>query len=308
MIDHAAIFEATIRAISRGQYGRFDTNRLPPLSWERGALEFQIGQTRHNIPKVLAMKGVIKPLAGIHFDLVDDPHLNACAFVINDFGYVGMEWGSVFVLHDLFYRMFSHPEVWPKVGDPGKESVTPFHAEPLTDDCDVILSRRPKGPGGGILAALPKCPIRRACAEHLAIVALFFLVEHEFGHIRAGHCEYLDSVGLPFASEIKLRNSTKGDKKLIRQALEYEADLFAAEMTLGSALRWERRPGSGPPTPEARLTLWRFAVLSLFWILGFDFDAQQFDAEDYPHPAVRVMAIESFIERRDARPPLPRTA
>jgi hypothetical protein len=161
----------------------------------------------------------------IRFEHVDDNILDGIAFVRDNVGYLGLHSGTVLIAYDTFYRMMSHPDFLPHIGDPRRESIRDFHSHGLSDDYAEILGRR-SDPALGLAGVRPKDEVRAKFAEYLAILLINTVTFHEIGHIRFGHCEYGDEVLR--LKHLTRRNLTGKDVGGITcQALESHADSFA---------------------------------------------------------------------------------
>ncbi len=295
MPDRAAIFDAVIRANSEGKYGRLDGVPGDEGSPERFLFNHTRKQIEKRIPQILRRTDSIKYRPGIHFDFVDCSQLNAVAFAHDSFGYVGIFRGTIYLLHDVFCRVFSHPAMFLRAGNISVEMIRPIHFEKLCDDYEYVKSQRPPDvdPVGHVL---PIDADRCNYAAFTALIAIDFLSEHELGHLCFGHPEYLNRLGIEIISELRLKKGSGHPGNLTAQALAYQADHFALSTSLGAAMRSEFPSIPNPQTTQGkmcRLLLWQFAIMTTFWMFGLEFDENDMDAEEHPFPVVRIAAIQA---------------
>jgi hypothetical protein len=241
-------------------------------------------------------------MPGIHLDVIDDLSMNAIAFVENKQGYIGIFRGAILLVYDLFYRLLSHPDIFPEIGDPNRELVRQFHSEGTSRHYSGLISKRSPD-DQRIGAVLPNDPARIAHANWLALNALDFLLQHEIAHIRHGHCEYWDSIhGVPFLAELNANSGLSTHDSLTRQTLEMDADAYAATNAISRILSFYKGSKLGviqigqhsvrfPATSIEALRSWQYAVQFLFWMLGLSFDPATLDTISHPFPAHRILLI-----------------
>ncbi len=222
----------------------------------------------------------------IDFYFIENTKANACAFEMGGRGYIGVFTGAVLLTRDLFYRMLSHPEILPRVGDSGAERVGPYHSQGLSNDYQDLLDGRP--PEFKLEDVAPRDPNRRAYADVLARIALDFLVYHEFAHIRNGHCRYRNAItGTPFIAEhvSNAFGQSSSIDPLTSQVIEMEADSFAAHVTF-----WLHTTDSYARPLDyfgARVSDWCFTMMSFFWMWGWGANLSRLFQDPYPPPVFR---------------------
>jgi hypothetical protein len=221
----------------------------------------------------------------IHFEYANHPFVNASAFFMpyNRQGYIAVNTGLVLLVYDLFYRMLSHPEILPESGDATAESVRdPFHTEGIFDDYNKLRASRPKMER--LADTLPRNSQRRKLADSLATLAIDFIIFHEIAHIRFGHCEFVDSSTRTFMiEELAATNNTTAIDPMTVQFFEWHADGFASNATyttyvadssqeIQGARRRIQTRGFSLPGYEFLISDWAFAIGSLFWLFGLNFE------------------------------------
>ncbi len=106
--------------------------------------------------------------------------INGCAFRSGDIFYVGLCRGTFELLAEAFRRLLSMPTVFPEIGDASKE-VPDRNFPPLPrDSLSLPFDQR----------FLPNDPVRYSASAWMMIVALDFLIQHEFRHLQGGHADY----------------------------------------------------------------------------------------------------------------------
>jgi hypothetical protein len=203
----------------------------------------------------------------VPFTYLSNSSLNARAFRSAGHHFIGINWGTVVLLHDIFYRMLAVPMVFPEIGDPDAESrFDPLPRLPI-DARDLPYNEGiPFG-----LTICPQDPVRALYAHYLAQVALDFIYIHEHQHVVGGHLQYLKGDHRSMAA-IEAEPSV-GDLMTFF-VLELEADAAAANFSLGIACdrkgnAW-RVPAPLAPymtTAKLRWRAWLFAVHTLFLIM-----------------------------------------
>lgn len=254
--------------------------------------------------KLAAGKNDARCLKAYYCGLIDNLELNGFSFVHDDMGYIAIFSGAAYLMHDLFSRMLSHPNVFPEYGNSRAEQVKVFHSEGTATHFSEFTSGH--SVEERLQEVVPACPHRRQLAEYFASTSMAFLIRHEIGHIRFGHCDYVEAAyHLPFVLEA---NSTDGGlDNLAWHVLEMEADDFALSTMLDELTLL--RPDLTllphelmvlPYVPEMTFQVashrmlfrWLFSVLSLFWVLGLDVDEDQMAKYGHPFPVQRMWQLQ----------------
>jgi len=220
-------------------------------------------------------------MPGIYIDYIANGSLNAVASENEGLGYIGINWGDIIILGDLFCRMLSHPRVMKSIGNVAEEFLDPVFQDGVNLNGDDLQKRRwPTGcpQENQIWAAMPKDLIRLHSAEICRMIALDFLCLHELAHVGYGHIAYYkDKFAIPFLLEID-SSTHPPDLQMTRQALELNADAFAASVSLNSFLSNRRHLLESIPelkplmSDKVAVFLWGFAIASLFYVFEPSFD------------------------------------
>lgn len=277
------------------------------LEMYRGMAAKAVNQMRPHFPRLIE----------IYFDYIDNGELNAVADVISDpdtgkVGYIGMFRGTPLLLRDFFQRMLSHPDVLPSLGNAKGESLNIEHTEGVVLDIKRLRKKRSDA-GRSIETVVPNDMIRLLFAHYVTMVALDFLIFHEFAHIVNGHCDYIESLRAknPKCQSFILeanQQSASPFPLMARQMLERNADIFAANKSFASVAGFGKSDQKEHPfvrfcsTPKDASFAWAFAVFSIFMFWGIEIDPSDLERRLYPPTAIRAntaanVAMESVIEK-----------
>ncbi len=236
---------------------------------------------------------VADTLRGGYFGYLDNEALNAMA-TRDEIALIGINHGAVINITVFFFLLLSHPDTFPSVGDPERE--TPW-AKSLSR-CDW------RQPLDNIVAAIdykqgpppdwPIDPRRKAFAAYLATFALDFLFFHEMGHIVNRHIEYDRERGSRVIHEAVSKSSRSN--ALDDRALELNADSFAVAITLSpwldETIPVETDKEHVFSTPVEALVAWTLACGFLFLLFDPHPNAvSSYKKYTHPHPAVRLTNI-----------------
>lgn len=167
----------------------------------------------------------------VHVCFIFASEVNAFAYACPEgrFDFVGINFGAVFTLLDIFSRLMSHPEFLVDVGDVSLEDSERSHAPFLYSD--IIQQAHSHE------YVFPNCPIRSAYCSHLLTTSLDFLFFHEIAHLRNGHCDWKRIFGADKTIDETHQNITETDG-LISKAFEFDADAAAIIYLLNQHLEF----------------------------------------------------------------------
>lgn len=249
----------------------------------------------------LAQQG---PLVDTHFDFVDNPEINAAAGKAAGLYLIGVNVGAYESLMFLPSALLSWPEMLVQIGDATREVAAPFDFAAAFGVRWEPRSERVRQGASRLL--VPRDPLRKNAAFCMTMMAMDVILAHEFGHVLAGHVDFMGNQGLAF--RLNERGAEPGgvDVTLMR-ALELEADLDAGSM-LASAVLERLLIGHDFSVffdQETVLTLWVFTVLLLFHL--FDLGGaplKDYTRTQHPHPEHRLLfaltALQALVQQ--ARP------
>lgn len=167
----------------------------------------------------------------ISFGLFSDGKLSAFSYASprsdkNPFDFVGVSYGSSYVLGNLYGRLLAHPDVFSDFGDAQNESA-------LNETFDFIPSSTDNFAFDLIL---PKCPLRSKLAITFKNLAHDFLFFHELTHLRNGHLEFVNEKfgHKSTSSTLEALGELTGKDGMIFQTLEIDADCGAISTLLNT--------------------------------------------------------------------------
>jgi hypothetical protein len=205
----------------------------------------------------------------IEMDFADSPKFNAFAFPHNDQYFVGVPFGTVLILNDLYLRIMASQDVLLQIGEPTSQP------KPALLDCILAtadgLPTTADNPLG--LSVGPTDPIREAYADYLIQIAFEFLFAHEYQHIEGGHLNWILNRGRRMICEY-WSDKLQAEETLDKQVLEIDADAAAIRWSLKITMDKSNDHWRVPPAladlltiPENRLGAWLFATGALFRLM-----------------------------------------
>jgi hypothetical protein len=218
--------------------------------WQREAEALRRRFDRHvDDLRRLSMPGALPRMA---FGIINHPELNGVATLCRDGEsvLVAIYLGSLIQMIDTFYRLLSHPQVLPQVGNcpAGPGEPIPFL---------MVGEHVTRGRGIPHLY-IPEDPDRRAFADRCVRDALDFLLVHELAHGWRGHLVLGENdAGWAPRREFDSPDSREAEN-LEWQALECDADMMAATL-IQAHVRAEAREALDA-TPS-RVSAWAFALV-----------------------------------------------
>lgn len=234
----------------------------------------------------------------LYAGFVVNPAPNAFAVRDGEDLFIGINSGLVWLMHEVFFTLFSHPNFLPDLGGQADANVPFEHLEAGFSTHAGLASV----PGGLVSRSHPPTfnDVRDSLAFTTAQMAIEFTFYHELGHLVCGHPGFPGTrVGLEQFHEL----STRGDRAdlsgaEVAQALEYDADCFAVQVALANHLMGQyfhvpEQAIQGYPTDlELSYYCWALAVSALFRIFAQHKPAiADSEATDHPHPLLRSLLI-----------------
>lgn len=203
----------------------------------------------------------------IPFLYLNRPEFNAMAFRHDRHTFIGVNWGTVILLQDIFLRLLASPTVLPHIG---KASLERDRQKLEKLEIDATALPHAEGMSVGITVG-PECPARAGYAQFLAQIALDFLFIHEHQHAAGGHLEYSADLCQQIAD---VQDDAAFKNVLTRHVLEFEADAAAANFSLKIACDmkgnpWRIADATRPllSTLDSRLDAWQFAIFTIFVLM-----------------------------------------
>jgi hypothetical protein len=203
--------------LNRG--GLFDSKRFGEFSRYFEYTKMELYQ------RVKVIRSVDSKLPAVYIDFIDNDKFNAVATKKEDRYYIGINWGSVLILYDLFQRIMTSPKIFPHIGDASKEEIKKIYNPLITEFSKLILSNDlDRGLG-------PKDVERKSHAATLTSLAIGFLFLHEYGHILNGHIDLKGNLFNSFSLS-EMENDSNSFTPLNSQTIEVDADRFATTFSI----------------------------------------------------------------------------
>jgi hypothetical protein len=258
------VFDECVR--QNGLGGLFDESRvIAPFNrvylHHRSQFESHVWSIERIRPADLRLK--------IAIEFADSPEFNAFAFACGDQYLVGIPFGTVLVLNDLFLRIMASQDALPNIGEPKSQSeLSPLERINVSAESLPTSSDNPLG-----LIVGPTDSVREAYAGYLIQIAFEFLFAHEYQHIEGAHLSKPLPGGKSLLREFWADELTAGEA-LDCQLLEVDADAAAVRWSLKITMDKSNDHWRIPPpirdlmaVPENRLRAWLFAVGALFRLM-----------------------------------------
>ena len=230
----------------------------------------------------------------LYIDVIDNTSLNACATKVDNTYLIGINYGTILVLRDLFMRMLANPNVLINYGNPDEEILhNKVYNIQLTEYVDIsnIL-----GIGHSIT---PISQFRGELASNLTLSSTLFLAMHELAHVVNGHVDYVStshSINI-----IEENYAGKFANPLVSQTLEMDADCFGIVINVRRILSILKSdiPEFAKPLYKSfkdSIHLFSFSVYSLWRLFGMgEYNDEILDTYNYPPPGLRQFMSLSTI-------------
>jgi hypothetical protein len=233
----------------------------------------------------------------IYFNFVGSTDINAFALLYRGHDFIGIHFGAVIGLYELFHSMLAHKQFARDIGDPGRLSVD------FSELRRKIVFLKDGGGGSsnfywGVIASAD--PMRRSYANALFFCALDFILHHELSHILLGHLDYLRGRGTTELIERRVHDQRLWTTE-ISQACEVDADLMATAVCLDRLRKFHSlRPRSEPPADWISVLqdtaiayrVWYTAISMLLIVFGVGGEGIVDGSNgSHPHPYLRDCLI-----------------
>jgi hypothetical protein len=208
--------------------------------------------------------------------------INAFAFTEENLNYIGLNAGTLFLIRDSFFSLFSTPVFLPNIGDISNEKNT---IENFKENYFENL----KTPNYNRL--MPKCETRKRCADYLTDIAIKFIYYHELSHIKFCHTSYQEiTFGLKRVYEFA-KISKKIDEHFDDRSMEIEADSGGMVFTL-IYLDFLKSNGILDEFKEYHpYLLWIYTIETLFKLLNPNGHYKDYENDSHPNNFIRTLNI-----------------
>lgn len=237
----------------------------------------------------------------IEFVFINNNEFNAFASVVNNKYYIGINYGVLLILDDIFLKYFSNSGILDHIGDSTSEKQTEYKLSILKLDSSIQFFELSEP-----LSILPSDKKRLYNAHLLSDLSLSFIIHHELCHIFRGHINFLtkESHKSDFTwdeSSITSKEEQLLDKFLLFQTLEMDSDSFATNHAFNVAHHFISTKVFNKNSPifltiRSFLCHWSFAIYTIFRLQSFDsFDFAIAKTKKHPPASIRMNLILSNI-------------
>ena len=242
-------------------------------------------------------KPLLKPFPSIIYDYINNLSFNAHAFKYKEYYIIGIHGADFIILNDLFNRMLAHNDIFPKIGNPAKESSDTS----IKDYYDNVFDILNNSHQGIFKSKFPKDSKRKLYAYHITGRAMDFVFEHELAHILFGHVDYLyDRYGIHCVSEYQ-PSEIVNQNQFDLQTFEMNADTMALLSCCSRALNTVNNNSLVHPPFRTfyknyyqALSDIAFAIYNTIRVFGDgDYKNIQLGKSTHPDPRVRQLQIFS---------------
>ena len=249
--------------------------------------ETLISSARHLLPT----------LPPIHFDFIKNSDVNAFAFKADGRYFIGVNYGTVYLLELLLTRMLADPRLFEMIGNPAEED---SNLPPLTE----YTPQADKMHNAGHTATSPKTLPRQSYAAELFYSAIRFIVGHEIAHITFGHVDYIQTKnGTALVAESEWqKGGSPAQASFERQCIESQADMRSIHSAVETLKLHHRHYQvqiplwyDSPPSERFLIFSWAFSMNTFFRLFG-DIRFKPTELQDKKYPPIslrRVMATNT---------------
>ena len=216
--------------------GRYHIEKLDSTKIASVIFNYHKAQAIKYIESFRAHESLKKTAPYIYFNYIDNADLNAQVKKINDETYlIGINAGTIFILHDLFNRILSNPNILKTIGDPTLETQVNPTLRNYYNDANLLVSCGDPNYDSHKMI-IPEDKSRILYANHLIEITIDFLIAHELTHIANGHIAYAEAKGINIHEERNIQTNKEVDILTI-QTLEMDADAMAISKGLSNAIK-----------------------------------------------------------------------
>lgn len=233
-----------------------------------------------------------KPMPTIKLNWLEDSSYKAWVKKEKEGEYsININYGTLFILIDLFMRLLSHPNVLRHIGDASKEIESDEYLDYHMTDLEPII-RQFVNLNKEVPEVHPKDKTRSDAAKFFVSICFEFILLHEVAHIIMGHLDYLENkqvTDVSFSEVIKCERITK----LERHTLEWDADSFAVSYFVNWWIDHHKNKKQDERIPflfnDPYLGFFHlsYAFYMAFRVFGFQFDPTKPYLEG-SHPPIRI--------------------
>lgn len=235
------------------------------------------------------------PFTDIYF--INNPNFNALATINKHIDFIGINLGTIFIIEDLFFRMMSHPQILPSVGDVSKENAKKIFNAKIVNAEQLLIAKPYQE------AIQPNDQTRYFFAISLAKNAFLYIILHELGHLYSGHLHYVKN----YSNNLMVVESNDIDYKKLSE-LDYQTlELDADSYSLNNCIKYLLALGNNQniiknnfvsffKTPYDITFNMCFSVQSIFTLYDInDYNPESFGQLKHPPIGIRQKHMALFL-------------
>jgi hypothetical protein len=233
----------------------------------------------------------------VHICILAGKELGACVTKYNGKFFIGISFGTFFILQGLFCHSLASPNVLVEYGDPSQEIQNPkvFNFQ-ITDLYQYVASVADE--------VVPKGLQRCEMAENFYSYAIHFLVFHELGHALLGHIDFkvASSGESEFADESRVDPPQGKIENHVSQFLELDADTFAIQQSFRNIEGVVNAYGGDQKMKLKLMSIyvcsWAFSVYALCRLFNrFEPDGADLMKSGHPSPGIKQLNLLEVIKQ-----------
>ena len=225
---------------------------------------------------------MFKKTGWIEFRIFADPEINAFAYAEDQMQLLEINFGTLYLIRDSFFTLFSIPEFLPQIGNSKLEKT---QIEKFRENLDTN-TREPN-----YFKYLPNCPIRQKCADEMSTTAVQFIYAHEATHLVKCHTQYESNrYGIKRYSEIKDFGKDI-NRAFDSRSFELQADEGGMSFSMMYFSRLLQTDSKEIFKPYSFYLIWIITIEILFKLLNPNdsYEDDQFDT--HPNSFIRTMHL-----------------
>ena len=225
-------------------------------------------------------------------DYINNWSINALACLENELYMIGIFSGAPWSLFNVSFAMLSHPDIYPELG--GTDELIRFDSisSDLSNNGELVFVFR-AGRSDYSHPYIPSGSKRGTVAGEISAYAISFIIFHELAHIVKGHLSFIESAtGVCEIIEIAGGQSDCLNP-IVRQAIEVDADQWAAEQVLKHFVFGEHSLFS---SDESRIKAIVFSLGLVLLVFGRrTLDLGDYTRSNHPHPNIRYLWTMGYL-------------
>lgn len=225
---------------------------------------------------------MFKKTGWIEFRIFSDISINAFAYTENNKQYLVINIGTLHLIRDSFFTLFSIPEFLPKLGNSELESNS---IEIFRENLDENIS------APNYWRYMPKCPIRHKCADEMSTIAVHFIYAHEAAHLVSCHSEY-ENKRYRENRFFEIRTIVDDVARAFdSRSLELQADEGGMRFSIMYITRLLQTESKDLFEPYSLYLIWIISIEILFKLMHPNDNFKDKEDDTHPNSFIRIMHL-----------------